>query len=165
VFYTQELPGMTNMERNSLQKMILRRLFDWFMLKYASLLHKNGQCYFISPDGTQFTRYWMNIFHGIDMTDAMFEFSQHFRELNLNETELSLVLPLQMCYSDSTMKDNEVPQMLRACYLYTLYDELCRNHGEYEGKKMCSQILQVLDLLIPLNELYEKYVGSRVLET
>jgi hypothetical protein len=44
---------------------------------------------------------------------------------------------------DSTLKDNEIPQMLRACYLYTLYEELCRNHGEYEGKKLCSQILQV----------------------
>jgi hypothetical protein len=46
----------------------------------------------------------MNIFHGIDMTDAMFEFSQYFRELNLNETELSLVLPLQMCYSGKKNK-------------------------------------------------------------
>jgi hypothetical protein len=46
----------------------------------------------------------MNIFHGIDMTDAMFKFSQYFRELNLNETELSLVLPLQMCYSGKKNK-------------------------------------------------------------
>jgi hypothetical protein len=41
----------------------------------------------------------MNIFHGMEMTNAMFEFSQYFRELNLNDTELSLVLPLQMCYA------------------------------------------------------------------
>jgi hypothetical protein len=33
--------------------------------------------------------------------------------------------------------------MLRACYLYTLYDELCQSRGEYEGKIMCSKILQV----------------------
>ena len=58
----------------------------------------------MSPDGTQFTRYWMNIFHGLEMTNAMFEFSQYFRELNLNETELSLILPLQMCYSGKNIK-------------------------------------------------------------
>ncbi len=40
----------------------------------------------------------MNIFHGNEMTDAMFKFSQYFREFNLNETEISLILPLQMCY-------------------------------------------------------------------
>ena len=96
----------------------------------------------------------------------MFEFSQYFRELNLNEIEFSLVLPLQMCYSgrlistalntlienrfsDSTTKDNEIPQMLRACYLYTLYEELCRNRGEYEGKKLCSQILKVSRNALP----------------
>jgi len=152
---------MTNMDTHSLQKMILRRSFDWFMLKYSCLLNKNGESYFVSPDGTQFTRRWMNIFHGIEMTNVMFNFSQRFRELNLNETEIALILPLQMCYSDSNMKTNEIQQMLRACYLYTLYEELCQNHGEHEGKIICSKILQVLDLLIPLNELYEKNVGSR----
>jgi hypothetical protein len=70
-----------------------------FKLKYSCLLNKNGESYFVSPDGTQFTRHWMNIFHGIEMTDAMFTFSQCFRELDLNETEISLVFPLQMCYS------------------------------------------------------------------
>ena len=64
-------------------------------------MHKNGQCYFVSPDGTQFTRYWMNQFHGIEMTNAMFEFSEYFRELHLTDAEISLILPLQMCYTGS----------------------------------------------------------------
>jgi hypothetical protein len=112
-------------------------------LKYACLLNKNGESYFVSPDGTQFTRRWMNIFHGNEMTDAMFKFSQCFCELNLTEIEISIILPLQMCYSEPTMKDNEIPRMLRACYLYTLYEELCLNRGEFEGKIICSKILQV----------------------
>jgi hypothetical protein len=44
---------------------------------------------------------------------------------------------------DSTMTDQETPRMLRSCYLYALYAELCHNRGEIEGKLMCSKILQV----------------------
>ena len=33
--------------------------------------------------------------------------------------------------------------MLRSCYHYALYSELCHNRGETEGKMMCSEILQV----------------------
>ena len=94
------------------------------------------------------------------MTNAMFEFSQCFRELHLTDAEIALILPLQMCYTgsnaflnhshirislsiDSSMIDQELPRMLRACYLYALYEELCERYGDYEGKKLCSQILQV----------------------
>lgn len=41
------------------------------------------------------------------------------------------------------MKNNDIAQMLRACYLYTLYEELCQNRGELEGKIICNKILQV----------------------
>ncbi len=41
------------------------------------------------------------------------------------------------------MDDEDVIRMLRSCYLYALYIELCYNRGETEGKIMCSKILQV----------------------
>jgi hypothetical protein len=41
------------------------------------------------------------------------------------------------------MEDQETPKMLRTCYLYALYDELCHNHGEEKGKIICNKILQV----------------------
>jgi hypothetical protein len=47
----------------------------------------------------------MNIFHGNELTDGMFKFSQRFRELNLTEIEISLVLPLQICYSGILNRD------------------------------------------------------------
>ncbi|CAF3437133.1 unnamed protein product [Rotaria socialis] len=165
VFYIQELSGMVNIGSSNLHNMILHRSFDWYMLKYASLLHDNGECYILSPDGFQYTRRWMNTLYGVEMVDAMFKFSQCFRNLNLTESEYCLIIPLQMCHTDSTMKDQDIPRMLRACYLYSLYQELCQNRGEHEGKIICSKVLQVLDLLVPLNESYEKNVGSRVLET
>ncbi|CAF1135320.1 unnamed protein product [Adineta steineri] len=164
VFYIQELPGMTNMDSNDLRKLILHRSFDWFMLKYHRLLNENGQFYIVSPDGFQCTRRWMNRFYGVKMTDLMFHFSKSLHELNLTETEIALILPLQMCHPDVTIDDKEKLQMLRACYLYGLYEELCLNRGEEKGKTVCSKILQILDQLIPLNELYEVNVGSRVLE-
>ena len=81
------------------------------------------------------------------------------------------------------MEEPERPRMLRACYLYALYSELCHQRGEVEGKVMCGKILrvrsttadekknfnrpdvfQVLDMLIPLNELYNKDAASKILE-
>lgn len=44
---------------------------------------------------------------------------------------------------DSSVVDQELPRMLRACYLYALYEELCERYGDDEGKKLCSRILQV----------------------
>jgi hypothetical protein len=44
---------------------------------------------------------------------------------------------------DPNTKNNEIAQMLRACYLYTLYEELCINRGNHEGKILCSKILKV----------------------
>ncbi|UJR26525.1 hypothetical protein I4U23_007848 [Adineta vaga] len=164
VFYAQELPGMKNIDSNVLQKLLLRRSFDWFILKYSSLLNKNGQFYFVSSDGFQFSRQWMNLFYGIEMTDAIFEFSQCLHELHLEETELALIIPLQMLHSDSSMQNEEILRMLRACYLYALYEELCHNRGEIEGRIVCSKILQILDQLIPINEYYEKNIASRVLQ-
>jgi len=44
---------------------------------------------------------------------------------------------------DPNAENEEIIQMLRSCYLYALYVELCQNRGEIEGKRMCSKILQV----------------------
>ncbi len=40
----------------------------------------------------------MDQLHGKELSDAMFDFCQCFRELNLSESEFSLVLPLHACY-------------------------------------------------------------------
>lgn len=40
----------------------------------------------------------MNVLYGIEMTDEMFKFSQCFRDFHLSETEISLIIPLQMCH-------------------------------------------------------------------
>ncbi|CAF0763034.1 unnamed protein product [Adineta ricciae] len=164
VYHIQELPGMKNLDSNTLKCLLLHRSFDWFMLKYGCLLNKNGQSYIVSPSGFQFTRQWMNSFYGYQLTDAMFEFSQCLYELDLNETEIALVIPLQMLHPDSTIQNDEMPRILRSCYLYALYEELCHNRGETEGRLLCSKILQTLDLLVPINEFYDKNVGTRILQ-
>ncbi len=129
-------------------------------IKYHELYNENGECYFLDPNGFQHTRYWMNQFHGKQLAEAMFHFCQCLRELHLNESELSLVLPLHVCYFgkrsscynsldwdfwslDSTMEDQDIIRMLRSCYLHALYSELRHNRDENEAKIMCSRILQV----------------------
>ncbi|CAF0895411.1 unnamed protein product [Adineta steineri] len=163
VVYVQELPGMKNMSLKTLEKMIFHRSFEWYLLKYNELYNDNGECYMIGPDGFQYSRFWMDKFNGTKLSDDIFDFCQRFHDLNLSDTEFSLVLPLHMCYNDSNV-DDETRQMLRSCYFYALYMELCQNRGEIEGKRMCSKILQVLELLIPLTELYGQKAATCVLE-
>lgn len=59
------------------------------------------------------------------------------------------------------MIDQEIPQMLRACYLYALYEELCEHYGDYEGKKLCSQVLQVCFDDQLKDELFSLDLGTR----
>jgi len=164
VVYIQELPGFKNLNLKSLQRLISYRVFHWYLVKYHELYNDNGECYFLAPNGFQHTRYWMNQFHGRELADAMFHFCKCFREINLNEMEFSIVLPLCICYYDSTMEDHEIIQMLESCYRYALYAELCYNRGENQAKIMCSKIFQTLKLLIPIFELYQKEIASRILE-
>ncbi|CAF3092333.1 unnamed protein product [Rotaria sp. Silwood2] len=134
VLNVQELPGMKNISVKSLQKIISYRGFGWYLLKYHELYNENGQCYLLAPNGFQCTRYWMCQLHGDELADSMFKFCQRFRSLHLNEREFSLTLPLHMCSYDSTMEDKHIPQMLRSCYVYALYTELCHNRGRIDGK-------------------------------
>ncbi len=131
-------------------------------LKNHELYNDNGQCYILGPDGFQYTRRWMNKMHGTKLADEIFDFCQRLRELDISESEFSIILPLHMCYHgkycfvfvyyridfavlllDPNAENEEIIQMLRSCYLYALYVELCQNRGEIEGKRMCSKILQV----------------------
>ena len=58
------------------------------------------------------------------------------------------------------MVDQETPRMLRSCYLYALYAELCHNRGEIEGKLMCSKISQVSFNKEIIFSIYVEYLGA-----
>ncbi|CAF3634903.1 unnamed protein product [Rotaria sordida] len=165
VLNIQELPGMKNICSKSLQKIISQRVFAWCLLKYHEVYNENGQCYLLAPNGFQVTRYWMCQLYGDELSDAMFSFCKRFRDLHLSEREFALILPLHMCFYvlDSTMEDKHIPQMLRSCYLYALYTELCHNWGKNDGKIMLNKIMKILELLTPLTELYQKEAASRIL--
>lgn len=162
--YIQELPGFKNIETESLRKLFSRRSFDWHVLKYHALYNDNGQCYFVAPNGLQTTRQWMDKFHGSELSDGIFHFCQLLRKLQLSENEFALVLPLHMCYYDSSMKDKQLIKILRTCYFHALYRELCQNRGETQAKQMCSKITQTLEYLVPIAELYEREAASRILQ-
>ncbi|UJR22545.1 hypothetical protein I4U23_025594 [Adineta vaga] len=164
VIHVQELPGIKNIGLKTMEKLIFRRLFDWFMLKYHELHHENGQSYVIGPDGFQYTRFRMNHFNGIEVSNAMFNFAHCFRELHLTDSEFSLVFPLHFCSVDPTIENKEELQMIRSCYLYAFYTELCQNRGEFEGKKLCSKTLQVLEQLLQLSEIYSKEIANQRLQ-
>lgn len=92
-----QLPGLNFMDGMNLHQMILRRAYDWFLLKYYLLLNRNGQSYFLDVHGFRYTRRWLNFFYGTEMANAMFDFAQSMRDLRLNDRERSLILPLRLC--------------------------------------------------------------------
>ena len=59
------------------------------------------------------------------------------------------------------MEDQDIPRMLRSCYIYALYEELCYNRGEQEGKVIFSKILQVVwDNLFNLKFMNKYVLGA-----
>jgi hypothetical protein len=123
-------------------------------LKYQNLYNDNGQCYLLTPDGLQMTRDRMDQLHGHELSDAMFDFCRQcftnahvlFRYVRsfilyfflFSSTESNVTYLL-----DATMVDANFPRMLRACYLYALYKQLCHRRDEIESKQLCARILKV----------------------
>ena len=108
----------------------------------------------------------MDELHGPELSEGVFHFCRCFRELKLNEKEFALVLPLHLLYDgrkrrkddsrfdrdfsglDSSIEDGHRIQMLRLCYRYALFMELCQNRGETEAKIMCRRISQVCSTIV-----------------
>ena len=48
------------------------------------------------PVGIQYTKYWMEKVIGIEMVDAIFDFSNKLNSLNLTAREISLLFPVAL---------------------------------------------------------------------
>ncbi|CAF1580742.1 unnamed protein product, partial [Didymodactylos carnosus] len=159
----KKIPGTNEINAEDFQKMMLHRGMDYYMLKYSCIL-VNGECYQIYPNGLQYTRRWMTQMHGKKMVSRMFDFANKFNNLNLHEQELALIYPIVLCTDDHTLDDPETVRSIKACFSYALYAQMCVTRKEQNAKMLFEQLFKVLELLNPLNAIYEKSVGSLVLE-
>ena len=101
----------------------------------------------LTPDGLQYTRYFMNKFIGKITTDALHAFSQRLHTLNITHVEHSLIIPVVLCQSDQQLKDPESVHSIKHCYMYALYIQLCTTRTEDEAKLLFTNILEVYSII------------------
>lgn len=85
----------------------------------------------------------MNRFIGKQTTDALHEVSQCLQALNLTHVEHSLIIPIVLCLPDEQLVDGESVHIIKYCYMYALYIQLCTTRTEDEAKVVFQNILQV----------------------
>lgn len=107
----------------------------------------------MTPNGLQYTRYFMNKFIGKTMTDAMHKFCEQLHALDITQTEHSLMIPIVVCQPDEQLIDLESVHIIKHCYMYALYIQLCSTRTEDQAQILFNNILQVK--FINLN-LFEK---------
>jgi hypothetical protein len=82
-------------------------------------------------------------FIGKKTTDALHEFSQRLHLLKITQVEHSLIIPIVLCLPDEQLIDSESVHIIKYCYMYALYIQLCTTRTEDEAKTIFDNILQV----------------------
>ncbi len=94
-------------------------------------------------NGLHYSRFFMSQFIGKKTTDALHEFSQRLHNLNITQVEHSLIIPIVLCLPDEQLRDSESVHIIKYCYMYALYIQLCTTRTEEEAKSVFNNILQV----------------------
>jgi hypothetical protein len=97
----------------------------------------------MTPNGLQYTRFFMSKFIGKPTTDALHEFSQRLHSLNITHVEHSLIFPIVLCQPDQQLTDPENVHVIKHCYMYALYIQLCSTRTEDEANILFNNILEV----------------------
>jgi hypothetical protein len=106
------------------------------------LFYKN-ETYMLTGNGIQFTRYFMNEFIGKTTTDALHEFSQCLHALRITHVEHALIIPIILCLSDRELIDGKSVHIIKHCYMYALYIQLCTTRTEVQAKYIFNRIVHV----------------------
>jgi hypothetical protein len=116
IVFAKEIPGIKELKNTGdFAIMINNRLFDYFIVSFSSIHHNsftfynlftyklkhsplifNNESYMMLPVGIQYTKYWMEKVIGIEMVDAIFDFSNKLNSLNLTAREISLLFPVAL---------------------------------------------------------------------
>ncbi|CAF2851584.1 unnamed protein product [Rotaria sp. Silwood2] len=161
--FVQDTPGLNELNLIDLIQVLNNRVFDfWIVLNYP-LFYKN-ETYIMTPNGLQYTRYFMNIFIGNKTTDALHEFSKRLHALNVTQVEHSLMMTLVICQPDQQLQDRENIHIIKHCYMYALYMQLCSTRAENEAKILFDNILEIIESIGLLSELCKKNIGKIVLD-
>lgn len=97
----------------------------------------------MTENGLHYTRRFMNRFIGKPTTDAFHEFSQKLQNLNITHVEHSLIIPIILSLPFDKISDNESLHIIKYCYMYALYIQMCTTRTEDEAKDIFNAVIQV----------------------
>ncbi|CAF4950911.1 unnamed protein product [Rotaria sp. Silwood1] len=163
IAFAHDTPGVNELNLIDFVQILNNRVFDfWIILNYP-LFYKN-ETFIMTPNGLQYTRYFMNKFIGKTTTDALHEFSKRLHALHVTQVEHSLIMTLVICQPDQQLKDQENIQIIKHCYMYALYIQLCSTRAENEAKTLFDNIIEIIDSIGLLSELCKNNIGKIVLD-
>jgi len=161
--FTQNTPGLNELNAKDLNEILNFRVFDYWLILHYPLFYQN-ESYYMTENGLHYTRRFMNRFIGKQTTDAFHEFSQKLQNLNITHVEHSLIIPIILSLSFDKISDSESLHIIKYCYMYALYIQMCTTRTEDEAKDVFNAVIQVIDQIPFLNELCMKNIGELVLD-
>ncbi|CAF4078086.1 unnamed protein product [Rotaria magnacalcarata] len=157
------IPGLHELNDKDFKQILYNRTFEFWMIIYYPLFYQN-ESYIITTNGLHLNRYFMTQLIGKETTDALHKFSERLHQLNLTHVEHSLIIPIVLCLPDENLIDAESVHIIKYCYMYALYIQLCSTRTEDEAKTVFDQILQITNSISSLNELCKKNIRKLELD-
>ncbi|CAF1226885.1 unnamed protein product [Rotaria magnacalcarata] len=161
--FAKDIPGLHELNDKDFKQILYNRTFEFWMIIYYPLFYQN-ESYIITTNGLHLNRYFMTQLIGKETTDALHKFSERLHQLNLTHVEHSLIIPIVLCLPDENLIDAESVHIIKYCYMYALYIQLCSTRTEDEAKTVFDQILQITNSISSLNELCKKNIRKLELD-
>lgn len=121
----------------------VRRKILFFIQTFNYPLFYKGESYVMTIDGLQYSRYFMNQIIGKKTTDSLHEFAEALHALNITHVEHSLLIPIILSLPDPRISDPQSLHIVKYCYMYAFYIQLCTTRAEDEAKFTFDRIIKV----------------------
>lgn len=143
IAFAREIPGLNELTQTDFNLIINNKVFDFFILRHAPLFI-NGESFMMLPNNIQYTRKWMNLVIGQEMTDDLFSFSTSFNKLGLTTKEMALLYPLVLTGNiyDGTFHDLITVQNLNEYYHRALLYEFDLNLRDDNFIRRVNEVLK-----------------------
>ncbi|CAF1042318.1 unnamed protein product [Adineta steineri] len=161
--FAKNTPGLNELNVDDLSRILNNRIFEFWIMYHYPLFYQN-ETYIMTINGLHYTRFFMSQFIGKKTTDALHECSQRLHSLNITQIEHSLIIPIVLCLPDKNLIDPESVHIIKYCYMYALYIQLCTTRTEDEAKSIFDQILQIIDSLVTVSELCKENIGELIFD-
>ncbi|GFO18163.1 nuclear hormone receptor e75, partial [Plakobranchus ocellatus] len=160
------VPGISVLPKADKDYLTKRAYYDIWMLTNSRLFHE-GKTYMRLPDGTIYSREWMETILNKQMVQVFFKFAVAFNILDLSDLELAILCAIQL-----TSPGNESPgvpaissssrgqvEHINSQLVDLLVQEVGRNHVT-SGPRILVDIFRLLPDLAEINSLQQNIIAN-----